>query len=245
MARATPDRLTGEFRRSTDGDSARRVFQVSELTGAAGARLAQAVDTSAIPRIGSVHPYVAGLSVTRVTARATSDPSIAIVDVDYAQIGAAAAGGTATDIAIQSDFISEVTVRDINGVLMRTAYAVSGGFQVQTHRVSVERPTFSLVFSRIEAAVPLAKVLAFSGKVNAGRFQGQPADTFLCRIGSNQTNGGHRVSYTFTHNAKGWQADLTHQVDGVIPTNVSPINGESTAQVYERADFGRLALPSL
>ena len=257
MARVIADLIDGEVRYSAQGNSVRRLFQVSELSGAASNRLAQAARASGIPQVGQAHPSVPGIVVQDVRASATSDPTVATVDVSYGvpSTTTSAIGGRGIEISIVADLYTEETIIDVNGNRIETTYfgtSASGGGSFSTsvtrqaHRIEVQRPTFSVQFSRLESAPPLDLARFYSGRVNNGAFLNEPADRWLCNVESSQESDRvHRVRYTFTLNTIGWQAQITHSTNGIIPTDLSSANGIRTAQVYHRANFGALRLPSI
>lgn len=265
--RVIADTLGGEVRLAASGDQVRRLFQVHELTGAPPTRLAAAARAPGVPRLGDAHPALPAVVVNDVRASATSDPSIAQVEVTYAvpTASAAGAGRDAVEIAVQSDLITEETVRDLAGNLILTSYTstirLSGttgtGFvpttpgvvgtltDRQVHRVEVQRPTFSVSYARLERRAPLARAFSFAGTVNTRGFLGRDADQWLCNVESTQeADRRHRVRYTFVFNPNGWQARVTHTANGVIPNDVRTFNGEGVYQVYPRRDFRTLGLPA-
>ena len=112
--------------------------------------------------------------------------------------------------------------------------------------MEVQRPTFSVQYSRLEASPPLNVARTYAGKVNANGFLNEPADRWLCNIESSQVRADqHRVRYTFTLNQSGWQARITHNSAGIIPVEASTANGIETVQVYNRVNFGALRLPAI
>lgn len=247
--------IDGEVRLSSQGNSVRRLYQVRELTGAAAQRLHQAAIASGIPRVGESHPSLPGVQVTDVRASATTDPAFATVEVTYGVPGASATGATeAAEVSIVADLYTEETVEDVNGNRIETTFfsttAAGANFstsvETQAHRIEVQRPTISVQFSRIEAAPPLDIARTYAGRVNAGTFLNEARDKWLCNIDSSQVSATqHRVRYTFTLNQGGWQAKITHNTAGIIPATASVVNGIRTAQVYERASFAALRLPSI
>jgi len=256
MARVIPDLIDGEVRLSTQGDSVRRLFKVEELSGAAAGRLAQAVRASGIPTIGAAHPALPGVRATDVRASATNDPRVAIVEVTYAipsTSSSATTGGTS--VSIVADLYTEETTSDINGNRIVTTFfsTSSSGFgsfsssvSTQAHRIEVQRPTFSVQYSRTEGAAPLNLARFYAGRVNSGAFLGEAADRWLCNIDSSQESANsHRVRYTFTLNQSGWQAVIEHNSAGIIPASANAVNGIQTAQVYRRANFSALRLPPI
>ncbi len=259
MARVIADMIDGDVRLDGGGATVRRIFHVRELGGAASGRLLAAAQASGIPRVGDAHPILGGtVRVSEVNARATGDPAMAMVEVVYAPPSTVIGrDGQGVEVQIVSDLITEETIYDVNGVLMATSYTVKlqlssfpgswGSLTTQqVHRVEVQRPTFALVFSRIEPRAPRQLAALYAGTVNQGRFQGEDVDKWLCNVESSQESASaHRVRYSFTLNRRGWQAVITHQSNGIIPTNVSSTNGVRTEQVYERRDFNALGLPGL
>ena len=74
---------------------------------------------------------------------------------------------------------------------------------------------------------------------------GEPRDSWLMNVRSTQQQEGrHTVEYTAAYNADGWQATVIHNENGRVPLDASSGNGIETYQVYARADFRSLALPS-
>jgi hypothetical protein len=266
--RVVSDIVDGDVRLASRQDSARRFFQVHELTGAAAARLHSATQASGIPRVGDPHPVIPGVSVLEVRATSPGDPSIAVIEATYGVPTAADIGGSggAVEIAINGDLITEETVTDVNGSVITTShtqnFVLSGttgsGFapgtpgvngavtQTQVHRVEVQRPTFSVTYTRVEKRPPLGRARRYAGKVNGSRFLNEDADKWLVNLSSSQEAADkHRVRYTFTLNPNGWQAIISHQRSGVVPVDVSATNGQTTVQVYERENFSALGLPSI
>jgi len=256
MARVIPDLIDGDVSLSINGNSVRRLFQVQELTGAASGRLVSAASASGVPRVGDAHPSLGGVRVTDVRASAASDPTVATVEVTYgiAQGTTTGVNTSAIEVSIVSDLYSEETIKDVNGRTITTRYfsstASNGSFSstlaTQVHRIEVQRPTFTVQYSRIESRPAFASARAYSGRVNGGQFLGEPADRWLCNIESYQDNqSAHRVRYSFTLNETGWQATIAHQTNGIIPAPVGTQNGIENVQVYNRANFSALRLPSL
>ena len=183
---------------------------------------------------------------------------MATVEVTYGvpQASVYRSTGGAADVSIVADLYTEETITDVNGNRIETTYflapvpAVADRFrpvsQRQAHRIEVQRPTFSVQFSRIERAPPLSAARYYSGRVNSTTFLSEPRDRWLCNVDSSQeSDNAHRVRYTFTLNATGWQATIVHSTSGLIPTDVTGANGIQTAQVYNRANFGALRLPAI
>jgi len=264
MTRISKDMLDGEVVLSTKGDRARRSFQVTELVGADFARLVSAAKASGLPQKGEPHPALSGVRVLDVTARPTNDPSIAIVDVDYGVPSASdiSSSSDGAEVSITASLITEETTRDIFGNFLRTTWTFrfstadpgdpDGNRSIQEatlssniHRLEVQVPTFSVQFTRIEKSPPLALTRKFSGKVNSGAFLNESQDAWLCTISSTQQGPNeHRVVYSFTFNRRGWQAILTHTVDGVIPEDLTA-DGVQVKQVYSRRNFSSLGLPKI
>ena len=149
---------------------------------------------------------------------------------------------------------TEETITDVSGQRIETTFFSTGGsggsfsstVQVQAHRIEVQRPTFTVQYSRTETAPPLDLSLAYSGKVNSGYFLKQGADRWLCNVESSQNSANeHRVRYSFTLNRGGWQALIAHNSAGIIPATATTNNGIRSAQVYERVNFAALRLPAL
>ena len=265
MTRILKDVLEGEVVLSTRGDRARRVFRVEELTGPGESRLASAANASGLPRVGDTHPYLQGVQVLDITARPiANEPTMALVDVDYgvpSAADAASASGRA-DVSISASLITEETTRDINGAFLRTTWTFrfttvdpgdpAGTRRIQEgtrtssiHRVEVQVPTYSVQFTRTETDAPLAVTRRYSGKVNSSAFLNESADKWLCTVSSTQQAANeHRVVYAFTFNRRGWQAILTHTVDGEIPDDLTA-DGVQVKQVYPRINFNALGLPRI
>lgn len=261
MSRVSDDLIDGEARLSSDGDTIRRVLQVTELSGPPSARLVNAVLASGVPRVGDPHPVRPTARVVDVTARPGGDSSVALVDVTYRTAVAGAAGAYGSwQVDLVQSFVTEVTTTNINGTPLRTTYSFptttydAGTTQARTvtssstrrHRVEVQRPTVTLRFTREQASLPLAFAKRFYGHVNGDAFQGEPSDRWLCSIASaGQGNGLVRVTYEFAYNASGWQPQLTFTDGGVIPDGVTKTNGIETELVYPRASFAQLGLPAV
>lgn len=259
MARIiAPDVLQGDVRLSVQGDEVRRVFLVGELRGAAFSKLIDAAEAPGVPRKAQPHPTRAGLSVIDVTARPhDDDPELALVEVYYANPASSAGGGDSggVRVSVGSDLLTEITIHDVNGRLMSTQYrfvtqisSFTGGTSQSSlnnvHRVEVQRPTFSLRFTRRESANARDLARRYSGTTNLGQFQGEPTDRYLCNVESTQVSDGqHDVTYSFLHNPKGWQSIVYTRRDGAVPVDVTPGNGVAVYQVYRRESFGAFGLP--
>lgn len=256
MATTRLDLIGGEYRIAGRGRELRRLGVVSGLTGTAAARFAEAERASGMPRLGDRHPSLPDLSVVdiKISPPRADDTGRMEVEITYADVqGSGDAVGDVT-VSVRSELLTEETIRDINGDLIGTRYSVNinnptftlNTVQEIVQRVEVQRPTFALDFTRIETRSGLEAALKLSGSVNRGTFQRQPSHTWLCAVDSDQLDATrHRVRYAFTYNAKTWRAEIKHTSGGLIPTDVTVVNGISFVDVYPLVDFGGLGLPRL
>jgi len=249
-----PDVIGGSAREDGSGLRITRLFRVAGIRTAADNFLAVPLSLSQIPQIGEQHPRRPDLVVLdRDVSMSIPDPNAVLVTVNYGPPDALSGGGRVGDVtrSLRAELITEETTTDVDGQKMITRYVnratlISTTFSVTTlvHRVQVQRPSFSLVWERIEGGLPTSRAFAASGKVNARTWQGKPADTWLMAISSTQDHANRfRTSYTATYLEQGWQAVLNHTEGGLIPIDVDKRNGVHQYQVYERYDFARLGLP--
>jgi hypothetical protein len=233
-----------------------------ELAGAGHSRLLNALSASGVPALGSRHPGRSGLLCSNLTARPVSrEPTMAIVEAEYSSATADAAtesaDGNGWTWDISPAFVSEVTNKNVAGGYIETRYASRAiSYDLTTprtvtsrvttrHRVEVERPAFTLRFTK-EVTWPLSDVIYYNGAVNAAAWQGQPRDAFRCQVSSGRgRNGDRTTTLEFQYNPVGWQPVFYYfdPTTGRIPQDVTDDNGIDTAQVYERRDFNRLGLP--
>lgn len=256
----TPYKLGGNVDDGPEGITGTHLFLVTGLSSAPGAHFYDALKQSGLPRRGDPHPTEAGLFCYRRRVRlgGTSDPEETIVEClfgppDRLDAGGAAAVGTVRR-SLRAELVTEETIRDVNGDLMQTTYVsrlAAGGagssVSVSTisHRVAVQRPTFSLVFQRVESSLPINRAFRFAGKTNSSTYRGKPRDAWLCNIESeDQGDGTFDTTYTVTLNdsRQGWQALIRHSINGQVPIDIATGRGEEIRQVYGRENFGALPI---
>ena len=246
-----------EYNRDDNGERVTLTYSVSGVTGPEEARPIIATEASKVPRYNQRHPTKPQLRARQFRAVPRSgQPNIWVVTVVY--LDPEASGGDDeregdARVSMTTEVITEVVTRDINNVAMITKYSrwrVGGGFwqrefYQQTHRVTVEKPTFGLSIERTESAIAFAKATAFAGFTNSTPWQGRPAKTWLLRVRSNQLDSGlHRVTYDAVYNPETWQAILVHTIDGVIPDPLpTEPNGVKRFDVYRAKNFNQLRLP--
>ena len=251
------DTIGGTVRQDGTGIRATRVFRVTGIRTAADYHMLIPLTLTGIPSVGDKHPRRSDIAVLdREVALDVQDPNGVTVTINYGPPDASAASARVGDIkrSLRTELIQEETIEDINGTRISTTYVsrfVAGGgvtsvtVATESHRIEVQRPSFSLVWDRIERELPIARAFDFNGTVNSRPWAGKEADTWLMNIEATQDNDARfRVSYVATYNANTWQATINHQVNGVVPFDVSERNGIETYQVYPTADFNKLKLPT-
>lgn len=245
------------YSRTESGEEATLTFKVSELTGTPAGRMIEAVETNGIPRQLARHPTRASLVATEFRATPEADqPNTALVTVRYKSEGLLSDQselGRVT-VSMSTEVIAEETTTDINGDQIRTSYVSravigAGGSSIsttrQTHRVSVERVTFAVQFTRVEDQIAFSKATQFAGKVNSLPWQGKPAKHWLIRISSTPTDRDDRfaVRYDAVFNPQSWRATITHVESGLTPSGLTVTNGTTVYDVYESIDYNQLQLP--
>ena len=246
-----------EYQRTEQVEEAVLVFTVKDLTGSPAGRAPDATMAPGVPRWMAAHPTKPNLrAVGFRSVPVENQPSTFNVIVRYRVPRAAESGiGAAPTINVSTTTISEEVVRDINGDLMQLKYvsrvaAGVGGSSVsvttQTHRVQVQRPTFTVQFSRTEGSNAFATALEYSGTVNLRTWQGQPRASWLMNIASSDNGDGtHRFTYSAVYNPTTWQAEIRVAVNGRLPETATVGNGIEFRDVYDLADFGPLGLPRI
>jgi len=274
MATVISDITEGTISRDASGWTATRIFDVQDPGGSTIAKpynAILAIESSDGVVFGSEHPVIPGIRVSSMSVEHVErDPDVYRVTVEYGN-DSAASGAFGDELgaetfAVASETISEDTIYDARGQVLQTTYVartVTSEFDVftetatQTHRVSVERPTFALLFTRIEPSDAFDTARLFSAHVNSVPFLALPAKTVLMRISSDEIDDGrHRVTYEAVYNPRTWMAEIRTSIDGRVPEDVGslrtsdglPRGGFNTDQgvalrdVYPEADFSVLAL---
>jgi hypothetical protein len=230
-----------------------QTVDVPGLSGSGLDMLYNALQHGSVPRKGATAQGVPGMQVVSRIAR-PNGVSGARVTVRYETPAADRSAATVGDVTVRvtTETITEETIYDQDGRIMKTKFAgfVTIGavtaYEVSTqiHRVSVQRPTFSVQFTRNERAIAFAKALDFSSTVNSSPWQGRAALTWLMRIDSEQIEEDlHRVTYSAVYHPKTWLAEIRHTVSGRIPNTVQDNNGLERRPVYDEANFARIGLP--
>ena len=274
MATVIADITEGTIRRDTNGWSATRVFDVESTGGSPIEKpynAILAIESAQNVVYGSPHPVIPGIGVISLSVEHVDrDPDIYRVAVEYGN--EAAGGGAGSDelgaetFSVAGQTISEDTIFDARGNILQTTYVartVTSQFDVftetatQVHRVSVDRPTFALIFTRVEPRDAFDAARLFNARVNSAPFLGLPAKTVLMRISSDEIDDGrHRVTYDAVYNPRTWMAEIRTSVDGRVPEDVGrvrgadglPLGGLASGQgvslrdMYPDADFSILAL---
>ena len=233
---------SGETLTETEGGwQSTRVFDVTGLSGNAAAQLYRAAIRNAVPQIGETHPSVPGIVVTRRQATPLGADGVRVT-CTYGQPSGDTPGQPA-EVSLSADVIQDDTITDVNGDTIQTNYATASISAVQrVHRVDFERPSTTVAFRRLLSGVPKNQARDFVGKVNSREWSGFPAKTWLCRsISSSQdAPDRHRVTYEFTYKADTWQAEVSTDVDGLIPVDAEIGNGILRVDIYGGADFNAL-----
>lgn len=258
MATASYGTETAEYTRDGDDERVRLLYTVTGLEGNPAGRAIAAASASQIPRYNQPHPTRPDLRARRFrTSTVQGQPNTFAVEVTFLDPDAASgADGDAigsTTVSMQTEVLSEVTTRDIGNRQMVTRYTrrLFGEFGArqdisQSHRVTVERPTFALRIERVESNLGFRNAVQFSGRVNSRPWQGLPAKHWLINISSEPIDAArNRIQYSATYNPDSWRATLIATLSsGVIPEPFpTEGNGVSVYDVYPSADFNRLGLP--
>lgn len=262
------DIRAGQALTVTEG-SARRVHTVTvkEIPLTSADPLFDALEV--LPAIGQPHPRRPDIQLIEIDLRPLV-PGEMRATLTYDS--PSAAGGGASDalgaetFSVSAQTISEDTIHDARGVVLQTTYVlrtVTSQFDVftetadQVHRVSVERPTFALRFTRVEPRDAFDVARLFNAHTNSVPFLSLPAKTVLMRISSDEIDDGrHRVTYDAVYNPRTWMAEIRTSIDGRVPSDVASVRtsdglprtgamtggGIALRNVYPEADFSVLTL---
>ncbi len=250
----TKNWIDGRPRHSTAEDGTITIdepYLVAEVGGDPDTRMARIKADAQIPGIGTPHPSDPGVRCVSVDCEPLDgENEVFLVRAQYATqtLGDEVSedGGDASGlIQYITGTVTEETIRDVNGNLLKTRYfqQTLGSITLieRQHRVAVERPTLIVVVSRDETGNPRSKIEAYSNKVNKSPFNGFKPKQLLSRISGRQIETNRfAVDYEFVLAKPDWRAEVNTQVDGLIPLDVKPGNGIEYYDVYETAEFSAL-----
>jgi len=243
---------------TSTGTELLRVFIVSELTGSAPVRMANALSAADIPQIGDHHAEIPSIRVTRRTVRPMGASTMEVI-VTYSFALAEQLPPDVTQPAqlqITTSVRSEERTEDIFGeeIIVEHIFEEedADGNTVLTPKsavvpVTVQIPQPTLRLTRREPESPFIKSLVFVGSVNNALWNSAEPRTMLCTHLDGITDDGgetYQVSYEFQYNAGTWDAivyftdpDTGRPVEGLVEGV-----GIRRYEVYPEIDFGQLFL---
>jgi len=264
------DIIEGSTIQDTGGYSATRVFLVTGVTGAASAKLYNALNASGIPQIDEVHPSMSTIRCSSRNAEAASSDDNTTFRVTCQYTTPTYRSGGVDDpaqISIGSVAQDGQTTADKDGVdiiLGPFDYTIGTPPQTkeavkQTGLVSKMFPMPSVSFQRRLTSMDqlVGEAVAYVGKVNSAIFYLNKTGTVavgigsaLCtRISGNSSDGGTTfdVTYDFqiSQSSKGWKANVVYvnQETGLPHPDATEANGgKKEIDIYEEADFNDLDL---
>lgn len=251
-----PLTLGGAGREDGTGRRITHIYRASDIGVPADQVHVAVMNERRIPQMGAQLRADPRLFVISRDLQAGKDPNDMLVRVEYGVPSNEGASAQVGDVTrdVRGDIITETTTTDINGVKMRTDYisglsSGGGGFSISIstiiHEVEVQRPTYTLIWRRIEEDWVYPRVDDIAGHVNAAPWLGQAADRWLLNVrSSEQQKGRHSVEYSASFNKSGWQATVVHNENGRIPLDADKSNGIQEYQVYPRFDARKLRLPA-
>lgn len=243
----------------SSGVTATRVFQVSDLTGPAAARLANARAAAGVPRRGDTHPGIPDIRADVISVD-PQDLTKAVVTVTYRALNGLDVIGAAPVISVGTTLTTITSSRDVNGdqvIIPHTVEEFDGDGNLtnvrqerQVGSFQKQIPTTVVVYERKEERPPVEAAERYVGRVGdigPGRAIGPGGYTWLCTRVEGSTNDGGLTwdcKYEFQYAADGWAAVL----DPIDPTTGQPyVNGTPVyVPIYRAAGFlGGLNLPRI
>jgi len=200
-----------------------RIAIVSGITGAANAKLVNALGCPGLPLIGAPHPslpycYLEDITVSAITADAVK------LRLHYAN-PSKRANAEAPTIEYHSSMSRQNVNVDKDGDLIVATY----GGEEQGGTVSVPATEKDITYSRVETGDPRDKWQEYDGAVNSVEFLGKAARTWFLVINARSSNNGvtWEMTYQFFYNEDTW--------DGVI-VYVDPATGRPPSDAVEEAN---------
>lgn len=231
---------------TSDGFVSTRVGDVTGLAGRESAYLFKAARRRGVPKVGDQHPDIPGIVCTRRGMKTVGADGVRIT-FTYSKLTTDMVGGP-VEVEFVGDTLNEETVFDIDGNLIQTKYtsftAGTSSLTTRTHRMAIERPTFTVRLSSTRRNVPKILAADLTGAINAREWSGFPPLTWLIRSvsSSQQAVDRHRVTVTATYRKTTWLGEVATDVDGIIPEDATVTNGIRTVRVYQEVDFSRLGM---
>lgn len=238
-------------------------FIVAGLEGTtARFKMFKAGTVSGIPAMGSQHPNVTDLYVTRKAVRMiTQDEAEVVVSYSVPEIEDTAQGDAASfpvRIRVSSAVQGVTTNVDKNGALLSVSHILQqqeqGTGKVHTQNiqqvgtVEIQRPATVVSITRQELGNPAPIAAAYTGFVNRLAFMGAAAREWLCTSIEGESNDGEQsytVTYTFTNKPGSWDATITaiDPATGQPYPNLIEGVGIRDVSLYPEKDFAELGLP--
>jgi hypothetical protein len=247
------DIIEGGMTLGLDGYKVDRVFIVTEATGSADQRMANALATVvAAHPFTTAHPAIASIYPSNYSIEPKDkEHTIFQITVTYdtPTFENQPADDTQTPIVqLGSSVVSSQTQLDKDGNQLVVSITTAGGDSLtQTGEVEIQEPQTIIQFERKEQADPLSKSLAYTGSVNNATFKGWAARTWLCLgIEGISDDGGstYKVTYRFQYRAATWDAKIAFidPATDKIHADVTTSNGILTETIYPETNFSALNL---
>jgi len=229
-----------------------RIATVSGLTFTDARALRQALECPGLPRLYEPHPAHPSARCIARNAESVGDKS-ARIQLTYQTPGPKAPKGESQQVSIEvgSSVEEEEVDTDVKGNLLLVEYTDARGAVHKDYvTATLGRPMSCLVVRRQEPVSPGAKSRRYTGKVNAGAWQGGAARTWRCDgITGASADGGktYDVTYAFTYKERTWDKIVKYldPETGRAPVTPPVVKGKGirTYQLYETANFAGLNLP--
>ena len=245
----------GDLSVSAEGTSYTRIYLVTELSGAAEARLYNVLLTAGVPRYGEPHPVIPGLFVIGIVAVPDEAGAKVTVTYGYPTFENKEPNETAPAvIQVGSTLQESTTSKDKDDILIKTTFVYTpvdddGNQGEQTPEdyvpsLSVQVPMTSIEYQRRENNNPIQKSMLYVGKVNSVGIGAFAPRTLLCtgiEGGSNDGGITYDVSYRFQYEPKTWDATYFFiDPDTGQPhkdVKINPPNGYGVARLYDEIDM--------
>jgi len=245
----------GDLNVSAEGSNCARVYFVTELAGAAPARLYNSLLTAGVPRVGEPHPVIPGLVVIGIVAAPDELGAKVTATYGFPTFEQKEPNETVQPvIQVGSTLQESTTSKDKDGSLIKTTFTYTPvdedgnqGEEITEDYVpslSVQVPMTSIEYQRRENNNPIQKSMLYAGKVNSVSIGAFAPRTLLCtgiEGGSNDGGKTYDVGYRFQYEPKTWDATYFYiDPDTGQPhkdVTINPPNGYGVARLYNEIDM--------
>lgn len=237
-----------------DGVTVLEVWHVDGLSGAAASIQYAALNASGVPQKGEGHPYVPDVFVRSRDAENIAPDTVRLT-ITWTPRNGISGQPDETDpgvLTISSALVTTTTEVDRDGNAITVSYTPTTGERAgitdpQGGSVELQVPQLVARLERRERFAPTTKAATYTGRVNAGNWNGYPPRTWLAMpIEGTTSDGGlsYQVRYEFIHRPETWDARVAYidPVTGKRPPDLVADVGIKSVRVYPEADFGPLGI---